>query len=69
MAYDLSRQGYWAIDIGQIDIEYEWFLKDAKKKEAIRGKYVNEAGGMDTFVEFDPEIISNYEEQIIAQII
>ena len=40
---DLGNLGYQAIDIGHIDIEYEWYKKGAKKKVAIRGKAVNEA--------------------------
>ncbi len=43
LAYDLGNLGYQAIDIGHIDIEYEWYKKGAKKKVAIRGKAVNEA--------------------------
>lgn len=44
LAYDLSQCGYQAIDIGHIDIEYEWFLARADKKRVIPGKAVNECG-------------------------
>lgn len=43
LAYDLANLGYHAIDIGHIDIEYEWMLKKAKKKISISGKAVNES--------------------------
>ena len=43
LASDLSRKGYQAIDIGHIDIEYEWFLSNANDKVPVKGKYVNEA--------------------------
>lgn len=43
MAYDLSKLGMWAIDIGHVDIEYEWYIQGAKDKCAIKGKYTNEA--------------------------
>lgn len=43
LAYDLTRLGYQAIDIGHIDVEYEWYLQGAKKKVPLKGKYVNEA--------------------------
>lgn len=43
LASDLSKLGYQAIDIGHIDIEYEWLLMNAKDKVPIKGKYVNEA--------------------------
>lgn len=42
LAYDLSQLGFWAIDIGHIDIEYEWYLMKAKKKTNIPNKYVAE---------------------------
>lgn len=44
MAADLSTFGYQAIDIGHLDIEYEWFLKQVDNKIPIEGKFVNEAG-------------------------
>lgn len=42
LAYDLHLLGYQALDIGHIDIEYEWFLRKATEKIAIENKYVNE---------------------------
>lgn len=45
LAYDLAKQGYQALDIGHLDIEYEWCRMNASKKMPVRGKYVNEAGG------------------------
>lgn len=42
LAYELSKLGFWAIDIGHIDIEYEWYRRKAKTKIAIPNKYVNE---------------------------
>jgi hypothetical protein len=30
LAYDLAKLGYWAIDIGHIDNEYEWLKLEAK---------------------------------------
>ena len=43
LASDLSKKGYQGIDIGHIDIEYEWFLSNANDKVPVKGKYVNEA--------------------------
>ena len=43
LASDLSKSGFQAIDIGHIDIEYEWFLMKANSKVPVKGKYVNEA--------------------------
>lgn len=42
MAYDVYRAGYQAIDIGQLDNEYEWFLMGATTQEPIDGKGVAE---------------------------
>lgn len=44
LAYDLYKSGYQAIDIGHVDIEYEWFLRGATKKIKIENKFVCEAG-------------------------
>lgn len=43
LAYDLAKLGYNALDIGHIDIEYEWFLKGVHEKCPINNKYVGEA--------------------------
>ena len=42
LASDLSKLEMQALDIGHIDIEYEWFLQRATTKVAISGKYTNE---------------------------
>lgn len=66
LAYDLSLSGYQAIDIGHIDIEYEWFLKKAKNKFAIKDKYTNEADDNDkTKLSFN---YADYDDEIIAKI-
>lgn len=64
LAYDLHKSGYQAVDIGHIDIEYEWFLRKADRKIPIKGRYVNEVE------EKFEEIAENaeYKKQIIARI-
>ena len=42
LAADLAKKGYRAIDLGHVDIEYEWMRMKAKKKCPIKDKYVNE---------------------------
>lgn len=68
MAYDLHKLGFQAVDIGHIDIEYEWTLAGAQGKDKIKNKYCNESGVAITEEEknFTDEI---YESQIIAKII
>lgn len=41
LSYDLCRLGYRAIDIGHVDLEYEWFLHGATRKINIPTRYVN----------------------------
>ena len=65
LAYDLYQAGYQAIDIGHLDIEFEWFLHKSDKRELIPGKYVAEAGGM---VEDTLQDDQRYLEQIIQTI-
>src|SRR5690606_6462804 len=43
MAYDLAVEGYQAIDIGNVDIEYEWYRRGTTEKVRIPGKYTSEA--------------------------
>lgn len=65
LAFDLYREGYWAIDIGHIDIEYEWFLKNTKEKIAIKGKYVKEVQNLDEVEVLEDKV---YNGQIIQKI-
>lgn len=43
LAYDLAKLGFQAIDLGHLDIEYEWFRTGAKTATAVKGKFTNEA--------------------------
>lgn len=66
LSYDLAKQGFQALDIGHLDIEYEWFLRGVDKKIPIEGKYVNEAPtGRDV-----PEYITDekYNDEILMRI-
>lgn len=65
LAYDLHRLGFQAIDIGHVDIEYEWFLRKSDKKIAIDNKFVCEAGFGEGVGELRSKI---YESQIKAVI-
>lgn len=44
LAYDLSELGYQAIDIGQVDNEYEWYCRAVDVRVDIDYKYVAECG-------------------------
>lgn len=42
LAYDLAREDYWIIDIGQLDTEYEWFLRGVERRCSLKYKNVSE---------------------------
>ena len=66
LAFELCQLGFQAIDIGNLDIEYEWYLMGAKKKVKIEGKYTSEASGGRIVEEINDNL---YQSQIIAKYI
>lgn len=66
LAYDLSQMGYQAVDIGHIDIEYEWFVRNSLGAKAIEGKYTNEAPG--GRIVSDDIIDDKYRKEIVRVI-
>ncbi len=42
LAYDLALAGYHAIDIGHVDLSYEWLIRNKGAKTAVSTKYNNE---------------------------
>ena len=68
LAYDIGLFGGQAIDIGHLDIEYEWYLSGAIKKKPVVGKYVNEAGGASN-VEIPKYILDKYKSEVVKYII
>ena len=65
LAYDLCRQGFQAIDVGHVDLEYEWFLRGEGHRTYVEGKYNNELNGGEHPADVkDPW----YEAQIVADI-
>lgn len=67
LAYDLYKAGYRVIDIGHIDIEYEWFLRKATTKIKIESKYVTEVKEGRTNIQDIKD--EKYEKEIIARIL
>lgn len=56
LAYDLAKAGYQAVDIGHLDIEYEWYLRGIQEhKVVIEGKYTNEVAGGNVVAEMHDE--------------
>ncbi|WP_193224462.1 SP_1767 family glycosyltransferase [Bacillus sp. B1-b2] len=67
LAYDLAKKGFQAVDIGHIDIEYEWFLMGATSKVPVRGKEVNEVK-TNELLELDDDIKDKYLSEIVEYI-
>ena len=65
LSYDLAKDGYHAIDIGHIDIEYEWFLQGAIEKCPINNKYIGEVEGGTNVSRINSD---NYMKQIISTV-
>lgn len=67
LALDLHKLGYQVLDIGHIDLEYEWYLRGVKEKVTIDNKFVNEVEEGDKNLQdtFDEK----YEREIIAKVL
>lgn len=65
LAYDLSLKGYQAVDIGHVDVEYEWFRMGVTHKVPVPNKFVNEAGagagvGEEHDLKYQKEIVCRF---------
>ena len=70
LAYDLAKEGYWAIDIGHIDIEYEWYKRQVQERCIVPYKYVNEVAHGEIVVDggdFE-KYKKQYEDEMIVRI-
>ena len=65
LACDLAKYGKRALDVGHLDIEYEWYLKQCNEKIGIPGKYVNEISYTGDSVDIGNE---SYQREIIERI-
>ena len=65
LAYDLFKAGHQAVDIGHIDMEYEWFLQGKGRRTPVKGKYNNELIKEMVLYPIEDE---TYLSQIIAEI-
>ena len=64
LAADLCKEGYQAVDIGHIDLEYEWFLQGEGRRTSVEGKYNNEIGEEQRLLPIRDEV---YRSQVIAE--
>lgn len=68
LAYELYKDGYWAIDIGHVDICYEWYLRGLERGANIPGKYTNESDGDKLVGTLSNTVMEKYRSEIIAEI-
>lgn len=71
LAYDLAIAGYQALDIGQLDNEYEWYVRGAEERIPIPGKMVAEVekgSCADDRLEINTAMEVEYRKQIVAEI-
>ncbi len=65
LAYDLYKAGYQSLDIGHLDLEYEWFLAGTGTRSEVKHKYNNEYPGGNQVDDIDDPA---YFSQIICTI-
>ncbi|TCN22203.1 SP_1767 family glycosyltransferase [Mesobacillus foraminis] len=65
LSYDLLMMEYQALDIGHIDIEYEWFLKKAMEKVPVKNKYIGE---IPNGTNIQGILDQRYKNEIIAKV-
>ena len=65
LASEFSKLGMRSIDLGHLDIEYEWYLRGSDEKIAISGKWVNESKDGQHYTVCNDE---QYNQQVIARI-
>lgn len=63
LAYEICKMGYQALDLGHLDIQYEYYLAGSTEKVKVAGKYVNETKGGN--IVSDDIVDEKYLSQII----
>lgn len=66
LSYELFKKGFQSIDIGHLDIEFEWYKMKANNKTTVKNKYVNEVeNGKENIDELNDK---SYTDEIIKNI-
>ena len=66
LAYDLALEGYWAVDIGHIDSEYEWYKMGAVDRIRIGHKHTAESEFADEHIVLQNN--DTYSREIVAML-
>jgi len=70
MAYELAKENYWIIDIGQLDVEYEWYRRGVDKRCNVPYKRVSEGFYLnDIDTNESVSFIKKYKDEIVACIL
>ena len=67
LSYDLACAGFWAVDIGHVDIEYSWYLEKAEYKIPVKYRLVNESTNQDS-IDLPEHLRESYLNSIIYKI-
>lgn len=69
LAYDLSKEKYWILDIGQLDVEYEWFRLGVNERCSLKYRKVSEVvsyeGGD---MEIEDDNLKQYYGEVIGRV-
>ncbi|PTM21420.1 SP_1767 family glycosyltransferase [Lactobacillus sp. PFC-70] len=65
LAFDIHEKGFQVLDIGHVDVEYEWYRMHAKHKVSLKYKDVSEVNGNNPQVKLDDV---QYKREIIARV-
>jgi len=65
ISYHLYKEGYWLIDMGHIDSEYEWYKQGAVTKVKLPNKHTAEHN-YDENIKFDDD--DDYKKQIVSRV-
>lgn len=66
LAYDLAFEGYWVVDIGHIDSEYEWYKMGVTSRIMIGGKHTAEGEYADEHIVLQND--DTYTSEIVAML-
>lgn len=65
LACDLALEGYWAVDIGHIDSEYEWYKRGVTEKTKLSNKHTAEFN-FDEYIDLQDDDI--YTAEIVEML-
>jgi glycosyltransferase family protein len=68
LCHELAIEGYWAVDIGNLDLEYMWMKAGAKQKISIKGRFSVETSNSVIDLTLDSEEAQVYEASILLDL-